>query len=128
MSVAAANESEPERARHSADRALEVFERTDDGPGRAAAVMQLGYLAHDHARLREARALLERALELWRAFTPYLGFCPPVLVDLAGVDLGLGEPGRRPARLRQAIDALEVIGDRAGVSRCQQMLTETIPA
>lgn len=70
ISVAAAHGAEPERAFATAQRALELFDRTDDGPGRAAAVMQMGYLTADAGRQRDARDLQERALALWKAFAP----------------------------------------------------------
>ena len=77
-----------------------LFDRTDDGPGRRAAVMQLGYLAADAGRLREARELQERALALWQEFVPHTGWCAAILLELAELDAALGEPERVPGRLR----------------------------
>jgi predicted ATPase/DNA-binding SARP family transcriptional activator len=122
MSVASAHDAQREDASTSARRALELFERTDDGPGRAAAVMQLGYLAAEAGRLREARDLLERALALWKAFAPNTGWLPPILIALADLDDTLGKPERAPGRLRQAIEILVHIGDRAGVAHCEELL------
>jgi tetratricopeptide (TPR) repeat protein len=122
MSVASAHNGQREDASTSARRALELFERTDDGPGRAAAVMQMGYLAAEAGRLREARDLLERALALWKAFAPNTGWLPPILIALADLDDTLGKPERVPGRLRQAIEILVHIGDRAGVAHCEELL------
>jgi predicted ATPase/DNA-binding SARP family transcriptional activator len=125
MSVASAHHAQPGDARTTAQDALELFERTDDGPGRAAAVMQIGYLAAQAGRLREARELLERALALWKAFAPNTGWLPPIHVELADLDARCGEPERAPARLRQAIEILAHIGDRAGVAQCEELLGQT---
>jgi hypothetical protein len=122
MSVASAVDAQPDDARTSAQRALDLFDRTDDGPGRAGAVMQLGYLAAEAGRLREPRDLLERALALWRAFAPNTGWVPPIHVELADLDLRCGEPERVPGRLRQAIETLTHIGDRPGVAHCEELL------
>jgi predicted ATPase/DNA-binding SARP family transcriptional activator len=122
MSVAAAHAGDPERAWASAQRALAQFDRTDDGPGRASVVMQLGYLAADAGRLREARELLERALAMWGDFVPDTGWRPAILLELATLDAGLGEPERAPARLRQASAIYGHVGDRVGLAYCEQAL------
>ncbi len=61
IAVASAQAEAPERGWARAQRALALFDRTDDGPGRASAVMQLGYLAADAGRLRET-ALMTAAV------------------------------------------------------------------
>lgn len=122
MAVAAVQASEPQRAYTAAQRALAVFDRTDDGPGRASTVMQLGYLAADAGRLREARELQNRALALWRAFAPDTVWSAAILLELADVDAALGEPERISGRLEQAAAVLAHIGDRAGVAYCRDRL------
>jgi tetratricopeptide (TPR) repeat protein len=122
IAVASAHANAPERAWASAQRALALFNRTDDAPGRAAAVMQLGYLAADAGRLREARDLQERALAMWADFVPNTGWRPAILLELADLDSRLGEPERAPVRLRQASRIFAHIGDTAGVAYCEQAL------
>ena len=128
ISVAAAHGAQPERAFATAQRALELFDQTDDGPGRAAAVMQLGYLTADAGRPGDARELQERALALWKAFAPNTGWCPPILLELAQLDAALGETEQVPGRLRQAIEILTHIGDHAGVAHCEELLRTTTNA
>jgi predicted ATPase len=125
IAVAAARASEPARAWTSAQQALELFDRTDDGPGRASAVMQLGYLAAGAGRLGEARILQSRALSLWRGFIRNSGWCATILLELAGLDVALGEPERAPGRLREAIEIFSRIGDRPGVACCEHALSAT---
>jgi len=122
IAVASAHANAPERGWASAQRALALFNRTDDGPGRASAVMQLGYLAADAGRLREARELQERALAMWADFVPNTGWRPAILLELAYLDSRLGEPERAPVRLRQASRIFAHIGDAAGVAYCGQAL------
>jgi predicted ATPase/DNA-binding SARP family transcriptional activator len=122
IAVAAAQAEDPDRARASAQRARTLFARTDDGPGHAAAVMQLGYLAADAGCLREARDLQEQSLALWGAFVPNTGWRPAILLELATLDAALGEPERVPGRLRQASAIFAHIGDRAGLAYCERML------
>jgi predicted ATPase/DNA-binding SARP family transcriptional activator len=122
IAVAAAHAGDPERAWASAQRALAQFDRTDDGPGRASVVMQLGYLSADAGRLREARELLERALAMWGDFVPDTGWRPAILLELAALDAGLGEPERVPGRLRQASAIYAHVGDRVGLAYCEQAL------
>ena len=69
-----------------------------------------------------------RAVELWKVFAANTGWCPPVLVELADLDVRLGEPDKTPERLRQAIEILEVIGDGKGISRCQELLAQATRA
>jgi tetratricopeptide (TPR) repeat protein len=122
IAVAAAQAEDPERAWASAQRARTLFARTDDGPGHAAAVMQLGYLAADAGRWREARDLQERSLGMWGDFVPNTGWRPAILLELAALDAALGESERVPGRLRQASAIFAHIGDRVGVAHCEQML------
>lgn len=122
IAVAAGHAAEPERAWASAARALALFDRTDDGPGRAAAVMQLGYLAADAGRLHEARELQERALALWSAFIKHTGWCPVILLELADLDVALGEPERVAGRVQQAAETFAHIGDRVGLAHCERAL------
>ena len=121
-SVAAASAGDLDRARLSADRALEVFERTDDGPGRAATIMQLGYLAADGDRPHEARELLSGAAAHWDAFARNTTWLPPILLELAELDLALGEPERAPERLTEALRVLGHAGDEAGAAHCRERL------
>ena len=99
-----------------------LFARTDDGPGHAAAVMQLGYLAADAGRLREARDLQERSLAMWGDFVPYTGWRQAILLELAALDAALGESERVPGRLREASAIFAHIGDQVGLASCEQML------
>jgi tetratricopeptide (TPR) repeat protein len=122
IAVAAAQAEDPERAWASAQRARTLFVRTDDGPGHAAAVMQLGYLSADAGRWREARDLQERSLGMWGDFVPNTGWRPAILLELAALDAALGESERVPGRLRQASAIFAHIGDRAGLAYCEQML------
>jgi tetratricopeptide (TPR) repeat protein len=122
MSVAASFAGEPERAMRCASEALALFDRTDDGPGRSATYMQLGFLTADAGRHAEARELEERAAVLWTAFARNTGWLPPLLIELAELDRALGEPDRAGARIREAIEILTIIGDRAGVARCEELL------
>jgi predicted ATPase/DNA-binding SARP family transcriptional activator len=122
IAVAAAQADDSERAWASAQRARTLFARTDDGPGHAAAVMQLGYLAADAGRLREARDLQERSLAMWADFVPNTGWRPAILLELATLDAALGESERVPGRLRQASAVFAHIGDRVGLAYCEQML------
>src|SRR5207248_348902 len=78
-----ARAGERDAGRASAPQALELVGRTDDGPGLAATVMQLGWLAADAGRTRQARELQERALMLWGDFAGNTGWRPPLLVELA---------------------------------------------
>lgn len=121
-SVAAASAADLDRARLSADLALEVFERTDDGPGRAATIMQLGYLAADGGRAHEARELMERAAAHWEAFARNTGWLPPILIELAELDAALDERERAPARLTEALRILTQTGDRTAAEHCRQLL------
>jgi hypothetical protein len=128
IAMASTRAEAPARGWASAQRALALFDRTDDAPGRASAVMQLGYLAADGGRLREARQLQERALAIWAAFIPNTGWRPAILLELADLDTRLGEPERAPARLRQASRIFAQIGDTAGVAYCEQALRAEINA
>jgi predicted ATPase/DNA-binding SARP family transcriptional activator len=125
IALAAARAAEPDRAWASAEQARELFERTDDGPGRASAVMQLGYLAADAGRLWEARALQLQALTLWRGFIRNSGWCATILLELADLDVAVGEPERVPGRLREAIGIFAQIGDRMGVAHCETAVRAT---
>jgi tetratricopeptide (TPR) repeat protein len=127
IGIAAASD-EPERAWESVQRALALFDRTDDGPGRAAAFMQLGYLARDSGRLSEARDLQEMALTKWMQFIPQTGWCTSILLELADLDAELGDSARVPARLTEAMDAFAHAGDRDGVAYCQRRLREALAA
>ncbi|MEA2314827.1 MAG: hypothetical protein QOI03_1519, partial [Solirubrobacteraceae bacterium] len=122
IAVAAARDAEPERAWASVERALDLFVRTDDGPGRASALMQLGYLAADTGRLPEARELQTRALAAWRGFIRHTGWCAAILLELAELDAELGEPERVPERLQQAMETFAHNGDRAGLAYCEDAL------
>jgi predicted ATPase/DNA-binding SARP family transcriptional activator/class 3 adenylate cyclase len=122
IAVAAARAAEPERAWASAKRARDLFDRTDDGPGRASAVMQLGYLAADAGRSHEARELQELALALWRDFIPHSLWCAAILLELADLDGVLGEPERVPDRLERAIEIFARVEDRVGLAYCEQAL------
>ena len=122
IAAASAHANAPERGWKSAQLALALFDRTDDGPGRASAVMQLGYLAADAGRVGEARELQERALAMWAAFVPNTGWRPAILLELADLDTRLGEPERAPVRFRQASRIFAHIGDTVGVAYCEQAL------
>jgi predicted ATPase/DNA-binding SARP family transcriptional activator len=121
-SLGAACAGEPERARTSAERALALFDRTDDRPGRAAATMQLGHLAADAQRWAEARKLQKRALASSRDFSPNSRWCVPILLELADLDLAVGQPERIPDRLRQAIAICEHHRDHTSLACCQEAL------
>jgi tetratricopeptide (TPR) repeat protein len=109
-------------AERTAEQALALFERTDDGPGRAAAVIQLGYVAADRGRLEQARELQEQALALWRGFIPMSGWCSTILLELAELDAALGEHGRVPERLAAAMATYAHAGDKGGVAYCEAAL------
>jgi predicted ATPase len=124
IGVAAQNRGDLERAWASAERALALFNRTDDGPGRGAAVTQLGYVASGFGRWRQARELQEQALKLWHDFVPNIGWSGRILLELSAIDVALGDHDRVPARIQQAVEAFEHIGDRVGAARCKAVLTE----
>ncbi|HSO97595.1 MAG TPA: hypothetical protein VLP43_01480, partial [Solirubrobacteraceae bacterium] len=128
IAVASAHAGARERGWASAERALVLFDRTDDGPGRAAAVMQLGYLAADAGRIREARELQERALVMWADFIPNTGWRPAILLELADLDERLGEPEKAPVRLREACGIFAHIGDAVGLAYCEQALRAGVNA
>ena len=88
--------------------------------------MQLGYLAADTGRLREARDLQERSLAMWGAFVPNTGWRPAILLELAKLDAGLGESERVPGRLRQASAIFAHIGDRVGLAHCELALASAV--
>jgi hypothetical protein len=106
----------------SAQQARELFDRTDDGPGRAATAMQLGYLAADDGNPHRAREFQERAAVLWKAFARNTGWLPPILLELAELDAEVGEHERVPERLSEAIQILRRSGDHAGVLHCRSLL------
>ena len=128
MSVAAACGEQFDRAAASAEQALALFDRTGDQPGRGGAVNQLGYIAADTGRLREARELQERALSVWRAFIANSGWGPTILFELAALDTALAEPDRARQRLREALAVGVHIGDEEVTARCRQALGEGINA
>ena len=102
ISVAAAHAGEPEPAWSSAERALALFDRTDDGPGRGAAPMQLGYLAADcRPAARGARSSRSERSRCGERSSPQPAGAAPILLELAELDVALGEPERAPARLRR---------------------------
>ena len=89
------------RAWASAERALALFDRTDDGPGprvrrHAAGIpgrrRQAGY--RRRASFRSGRS------RCGRAFIPNNPWCAAILLELADLDAALGEPGPVPGRLR----------------------------
>jgi predicted ATPase/DNA-binding SARP family transcriptional activator len=114
IAVAAGLAGEPDRAWRSAQRAFALFDRTDDGPGRAAAALELGYLALDAGRTAEARELLEHACALWRAFVPRVGWCGLIALQLAA----LGDPDR----VQEALENFTHIGDRTAIAWCEAAL------
>src|SRR5262249_30245554 len=122
MSVAAQVAGEPRRAIAVAEGVLALFERTDDGPGRAAAVVQLGFLAADTGQTDAALELEERGLFLWKAFASTTVWLPPILLELAVLDQAVGEPERARGRIREAIEILTKIGDGSGVEQCEELL------
>jgi predicted ATPase/DNA-binding SARP family transcriptional activator len=124
----AATAGEAQRAWDAVQRALAVFDRSDDGPGQAAALMQLGYLARDAGRPREARELQELALTRWMQFVPRTGWCTSILLELADLDAELGNPERVPARLRDAMEAFAHADDAGGVAYCERALREAVGA
>jgi predicted ATPase/DNA-binding SARP family transcriptional activator len=123
IAVAGANAEDPGRAWAAAERARELFDRTDDGPGRAAAVMQLGYLARDAGRTLEAQALQLEALKLWTDFNPHIGWCSSILLELAELEALLGDPEQSRERFAEALEACRSAGDDAGIAYCQEMLS-----
>jgi tetratricopeptide (TPR) repeat protein len=127
IGIAAASD-EPERAWDAVQRARAVFERSDDGPGKGAALMQLGYLARDAGRLSEARELQELALTRWMEFIPRTGWCTSILLELADLDTELGDPERVPGRLTAAMEAFAHAGDRVGVAYCERRLAQALAA
>ena len=128
IGVAAHCRDDLEEARNSAQRALTLFRRTDDGPGAGAAVMQLGYVASDAGRWEEALELQERALGIWRTFVPNSGWCGPILLELASIDSALGAHDRVRTRFEQALEAFRHIGDAVGVIRCEEALSASANA
>jgi hypothetical protein len=99
-----------------------LFDRTDDGPGTAAALMTLGYLARDAGRLDEARELQELALARWRGFVPRTGWCASILLELADLDAALGDGERVGARVSEALEVFAHAGDPTGIAYCEQAL------
>jgi hypothetical protein len=87
-------------------------------------MLQLGYLAADAGRPRQARELDEEALVLWRRFNRHTGWCAAVLLELAELDATLGEPERVPDRLKQALEIFAHNGDETGVAHCQKALSD----
>ena len=85
--------------------------------------MQLGYLAADSGRWEEALELQERALDIWRSFVPNIGWCGPILLELANIDIALGAHDRVRTRFEQALEAFRHVGDAVGVIRCQEALS-----
>jgi predicted ATPase/DNA-binding SARP family transcriptional activator len=124
----AAAADEPARAWDAVQGALAVFDRSDDGPGQGAALMQLGYLARDAGRLSEARELQELAFARWMAFIPRTGWCTSILLELADLDSELGDPQRVPSRLTKALEAFAHAGDRVGVAYCERRLAQALAA
>ena len=98
----------------SAERALEVFERTDDGPaGRRRSCSSATWLPTPVARSRPA-SFRSAPLAHWEAFARNTGWLPPILLELAELDTALGEPERAPRRLTEALRILTHTGDQAG--------------
>ena len=126
MSVAAANAGDFTRAWAESEQALALFDRTDDGPGRAGTTMQLGYVAADQGRLQEARELQEHALAMWRGFVPLTGWTSSILLELAELDVALGDDDLVARRVREALEAYERVDDQVGVARCRELLRVTV--
>jgi predicted ATPase len=116
---------ELDRAWKSAQRGLEIFERTDDGPGRAAVTMELGCLAVESGR-PEAYVLLERALELWRAFVPRVGWCGVLQLELADLDAARGASEQAAERRRDARRIFAGVGDRTGIEWSDRALNAAL--
>jgi predicted ATPase len=124
IAQAAMNAGEFDRARAAAERALALFTRTDDGPGCAAATMQLGYIVADSGPPRDALRLLEQALVLWQQFIHHVGWAGDILIELALLERASGETRRATGRLEQALAVFEHFDDRVGIALCREALEE----
>ena len=122
IGAAAAGAGDGLRARGQVKLALELFERIDDRPGRSSAVMQLGYLAADAGRLLQARELQQRALADWRRFAPSTLWCASALMELARIDVALGQPRRAEEQLEMACEVCLHNDDRPRLRRCRQAI------
>jgi hypothetical protein len=86
--------------------------------------MQLGYVAAARGEWLRARELQERALGTWRNFIPNARWCGGILLELATLDLALGDHDRVPMRLEQAMKSYEHIGDQVGAEQCRATMRE----
>ena len=86
--------------------------------------MQLGYVAADAGQWAQAREFQERALASWRHFIPNTFWCGEILLELANIDVALGELERVPAHVSQALETFEHIGDQVGIARCAASMRE----
>ena len=122
LAVARCTAGDTAAAEAYAARARDLFERCDDGPGRASTAVVRGYILAEGRRYAEARDLQTEALTYWRAFIPDTLWCATVLLELADLDVALGEEQRAVGRLTEAAEVCVHNGDEPLLTRCRTAL------